>query len=126
MRPRYRLLAAPLLVLASVAHAAENRCGILSNPTPGNWWLADRDGEWVIGVQGGYQAEGMENMPEELFATGWVRTNGSYGYRCACLSLDRDRKTMRIRPIAASKALPMRKCTADRALAKALRAARAP
>ena len=27
--------------------------GWLQNPTPGNWWLVDRDGEWTIGTQGG-------------------------------------------------------------------------
>lgn len=31
----------------------ENRCGWVDNPTPANWWLTDRDGEWVIGVPGG-------------------------------------------------------------------------
>ena len=27
---------------------AERRCGWLSNPTPANYWLSDRDGEWTI------------------------------------------------------------------------------
>jgi Protein of unknown function (DUF4087) len=36
----------------------ETRCGWFSNPTPANASLFDRDGEWIIGVQGGYQAEG--------------------------------------------------------------------
>src|SRR5262245_20967552 len=33
----------------------ERRCGWVDNPTPSNWWLVDRDGEWEIGLQGGYQ-----------------------------------------------------------------------
>ena len=103
------------------ARAAEKRCGILVNPTPANWWLNDRDGEWTIGVQGGYQAEGMENMPESLFEKGWVRTNGYYGHRCACLTLDSQRSTMRILRIRGAQALAMRKCTADKALQKALK-----
>ena len=37
---------------------SEMRCGWFSNPTPGNASLYDRDGEWIIGVQGGYQADG--------------------------------------------------------------------
>jgi hypothetical protein len=34
--------------------AEENRCGWFSNPTPGNAWLKDRDGEWTIGTQGNH------------------------------------------------------------------------
>ena len=124
---RVSLLALPLvLALANSAQAAENRCGILSNPTPANWWLDDRDGEWTIGVQGGYQAEGMENMPESLFGPGWIAVNGDYGYRCACLKVDTDRKTSRIRQIHAARPLPMRKCEADKALKKAVKNARMP
>ena len=37
---------------------SEMRCGWFSNPTPANASLYDRDGEWIIGVQGGYQADG--------------------------------------------------------------------
>ena len=98
----------------------------VSNPTPANWWLDDRDGEWTIGVQGGYQAEGMENMPESLFGPGWIAVNGDYGYRCACLKVDTDRKTSRIRQIHAARPLPMRKCEADKALKKAVKNARMP
>ncbi|HYG29015.1 MAG TPA: DUF4087 domain-containing protein, partial [Allosphingosinicella sp.] len=53
-----------LLFLAAAALAAapqsptQRRCGWLDNPTPANWWLTDRDGEWLIGAQGGYQAPG--------------------------------------------------------------------
>jgi hypothetical protein len=38
--------------------AEENRCGWFSNPTPGNAWLEDRDGEWTVGIQGNHEAEG--------------------------------------------------------------------
>ena len=44
----------------SAQRAPERRCGWLQNPTPANWWLVDRDGEWILGVQGGYQAPGMD------------------------------------------------------------------
>lgn len=108
------------LAFAIPAGAAENRCGILSNPTPANWWLTDRDGEWIIGVQGGYQAEGIENIPEEFFEDGWISVNGSYGYRCGCLSVATDRKAMRIREVYGARALSMRRCNADKALQKAL------
>src|SRR5690349_18304425 len=59
-------------VPSSAAHPAEGpdpssakflrRCGWVDNPTPSNWWLVDRDGEWEIGLQGGYQAKG--DMPD--------------------------------------------------------------
>jgi len=120
IRPALLAIAATMLV-AAPAMAREKRCGVLVNPTPANWWLTDRDGEWTIGVQGGYQAEGMENMPEALFDKGWVRTNGYYGHRCACLTVDSQRSTMRILRIHGSEALSMRKCTADKALQKALK-----
>jgi Protein of unknown function (DUF4087) len=109
-------IGAAATLLVHPALAAENRCGILTNPTPANWWLRDRDGEWTIGAQGGYQAEGIENIPESLFEHGWVRTNGSYGYRCACLSVETDRKTMRVRRVLSGRPLPMRRCDADPAL----------
>ncbi|MCB2078216.1 MAG: DUF4087 domain-containing protein [Novosphingobium sp.] len=110
--------------LASVAlasaRAPEKRCGILANPTPANWWLNDRDGEWIIGTQGGFQAEGIDVMPESFYKKGWVRTNGNYGYRCACLTVDSDRKNKRITRIRSAQALPMKRCNADKALQRAL------
>ncbi len=38
--------------VATGAQAAENRCGYIENPTPGNWWLTDADASWTIGTQG--------------------------------------------------------------------------
>jgi hypothetical protein len=32
---------------------AEERCGWLENPTPGNFWLKDPHGLWTISAQGG-------------------------------------------------------------------------
>ncbi|MCB2049324.1 MAG: DUF4087 domain-containing protein [Novosphingobium sp.] len=109
------------LVIGPVSSAAaapntENRCGYLSNPTPGNWWLTDRDGEWTIGAQGGYQADGLDVLPESFYEKGWVKTNGWYGYRCACLTVTTDRKAMRIKRIYGGKPLPMKRCTADKAI----------
>lgn len=108
------VLAAALVGVPAVA--AENRCGIFTNPTPGNFWLRDAAGEWTIGVQMGYQAEGIENIPESFYEQGWVRTNGYYGHRCACLSVDSDRRSMRIRRIHSVRTLPMKRCDADPAL----------
>ncbi|MCB2064775.1 MAG: DUF4087 domain-containing protein [Novosphingobium sp.] len=97
----------------------EKRCGYLANPTPANWWLTDRDGEWIIGVQGGYQAEGLDVLPESFYEKGWIRTNGYYGYRCACLTVTTDRKAMRIRRIYGGEPLAMKRCKQDKALGRA-------
>ena len=110
----------PFLLAAGTAQAAEKRCGMLTNPTPANWWLTDRDGEWTIGVQGGYQADGIDNIPASFFEDGWVRTNGYNGYRCGCLSVDTDRKTMRVLRVHSAESLPMRRCDADKALSRQL------
>ena len=91
----------------------ENRCGWFANPTPGNAWLTDKDGEWLIGAQGGYQAEGdwAEFSDDE-----WVKTNGYYGYGCACMQVTVDRKNMKILKISSATAKPLSACRNDKAL----------
>lgn len=94
---------------------AERRCGWLSNPTPANYWLTDRDGQWIISSQGGYHAEGWDEMPD-MTTRSWVGTNGSYGYGCACLTVTTDRRTSRIRRIFSATPVPLRQCRNDRTL----------
>ena len=95
----------------------EMRCGWFSNPTPGNVWLYDRDGEWTIEVQGGYQVEGDWEWPN--FAPGqWVKTNVHYGYGCACLRMRVDKETNRALEIKTSRARPLSVCRQDKALKK--------
>src|SRR5215813_5295508 len=96
--PKYRFLITIVLLTTAFISAApgssttleksEVRCGWFSNPTPANASLFDREGEWIIGVQGGYQAEGdwPSFSPKQ-----WVETNGHYGYGCACLRVKVDR-----------------------------------
>jgi Protein of unknown function (DUF4087) len=112
---RYLLLF--LIFIAFPASAAERRCGWLANPTPANYWLNDRQGEWIISEQGGYQADGMDHMPD-MTTRGWVKTNGYYGYGCACMTVDTDRKTKRITNIVSAIPRPLRQCRADRLLTK--------
>ena len=102
---------------ASTAQAAEeNRCGWFINPTPGNAWLKDRDGEWTVGIQGGEQTEG--GWPSFARAQ-WVATNGSYGYGCACMWVTVDRKEMRVLTIKSARALPLATCRNDLSIGKA-------
>lgn len=112
------VLAAGAGALASQAMAAENRCGWVQNPTPGNYWLDDRDGSWTILTQGSdLEPDGIDNMPD--FSAGpFMKTNGYYGYACACMSVETDAAEMRITEIRSVKQLPLSKCKNDRTLPK--------
>ncbi|HTU12298.1 MAG TPA: DUF4087 domain-containing protein [Allosphingosinicella sp.] len=106
-------IALAMLAPAQSPAGAERRCGWLSNPTPANYWLTDRDGEWTISSQGGYHAQGWDEMPD-MTTRGWVGTSGSYGYGCACLNVTTDRASGRITRIYGATPVPIRQCRADR------------
>jgi hypothetical protein len=97
------------------ANALETRCGWLANPTPANWYLKDTDGTWILSAQGGYQASGMENIPD-LDGPEYVRTNGNYGYACACLDVDTDSNQMRITRVQNTEQLSVSTCQQDQNL----------
>ena len=109
--------AAPAPPTAAVATAAQGqrRCGWLNNPTPANWWLTDRDGQWILGTQGADQAPGMDEMPD-MSTAGWVETNGPYGYGCACMTIVHDPATRRVTRIADATPKPLKQCQSDRSL----------
>ena len=96
----------------------ETRCGWFSNPTPANVWLYDREAEWTIGLQGGYQVPG--DWPWPTFKPGqWVVTNaGDHGYGCACLKLRVNKRTHQVLEIRSSRARPLLQCRQDPALKK--------
>ena len=95
----------------------ETRCGWFSNPTPANMWLYDREGEWTIGVQGGYQVEGDWDWPS--FKDGqWVETNGHYGYGCVCMQVRVNRKAKKVLEIKSSRTRPLAACRRDPSLKK--------
>ena len=100
---------------AGVALALENRCGWFHNPTPNNASLTDRDGEWVVSTQGGDSAEG--DWPVFTDAQ-WKKTNGHYGYGCACMKVVVDRSDQRVLRIASAVAKPLKACREDRTLPK--------
>ena len=96
-----------------LAHAADRTpilCGWFDNPTPGNAWLTDRDGEWTLGTQGGEQAEG--DWPQ-FAANRWVETNGSHGHGCACMRVVVDREAREIRRIIDAWSRPLSACRQD-------------
>lgn len=119
---KMRLTAAIIIVaFAASAHAAhlQKRCGWLVNPTPANWWLNDRDGEWILSVQGGYQADGLDNIPDMSEHGQWIVTNAAdYGYGCACLTVTVVHGTHRVKQVLAAEALPLSRCNSDRSLRK--------
>ena len=96
----------------------EKRCGWIANPTPANWTLQDRDGEWLLGAQGSYQAPGLDRIPD-LTTSQWVVTNGSsYGYGCACMSVATNRRSRRVTRLFSIQQLPLKTCRADKTLPK--------
>ena len=95
--------------------SAEERCGWLENPTPGNWWLKDRHGLWIISVQGGPYAEGVEKLPQPS-PDRFVTTNGHYGYSCACLRGTFDAHAQTRKHIESACRSPLSVCRNDKAL----------
>jgi uncharacterized protein DUF4087 len=129
MSTRHRLLIVSLTLLVAVAlgsgHSAsfgqpvvdkvETRCGWFSNPTPANASLYDSQREWIISVQGGYEAEGdWPDIPRKQ----WVKTNVHYGYGCACMRVTVDAEASKVTKIVSSSARPLSACRRDRALKK--------
>lgn len=98
---------------AEPALRTQTLCGWFQNPTPGNVWLQDRNAEWVIGIQGGHQAEG--DWPE-FTASEWVNTNRSYGYGCACIKGIVNNETHEVVSIVSARAQSLSVCRRDRAL----------
>jgi hypothetical protein len=98
---------------APVPAKFETRCGWFINPTPANASLEDKDGEWIIAVQGGYQAEGdwPAFKPRQ-----WVETNVHYGYGCACMRVKVDRESRRVLEIKSAYARSLAACRRDRKL----------
>ena len=95
--------------------APETICGWFDNPTPQNASLWDKDGEWTVGVQGGFQAEG--DWPGPFDSKHWVSSgNADYGFGCACLKADLDRDQQMVLTILSAKVKPLSACREDKAL----------
>lgn len=116
MNAMFRTLSALLLCLllggvSAQAAEAVTRCGWFHNPTPGNATLVDAAGEWIIGTQGGHQADGDWPAFE---GREWVRTNvGSYGYGCACIKLLAKPGSFDVERIVSARVRPLQQCRRD-------------
>ncbi|MDO6414381.1 DUF4087 domain-containing protein [Sphingomonas sp. BIUV-7] len=102
---------------AKLAPTLETRCGWFVNVTPGNFELDDAQGQWTLAQQGGYQAEGLDALPD-MSAKGWVAINGPHGHSCACMTVSVDRSTMLVTHFYAARPVPLERCRADRRLPK--------
>lgn len=105
------------LAVADVAaqQRSEQRCGWFVNPTPANAWLIDKAGEWIISAQGGLQAEG--DWPS-FASSRRVKTNGHYGYGCACRKVITEKNEMRVTRILSAASRPVSVCRRDKALSR--------
>lgn len=105
------------LMASGQAPKLETRCGWYANPTPANHSLFDKSGEWIIGIQGGYQ---LEDFNAPLFKKNqWVLTNtGDYGYGCACFRMRVDQETHHVLEIKSASARALSVCRNDKALRK--------
>jgi hypothetical protein len=119
MSPRAAGLGLAIALVAAApsgAATAEERCGWLENPTPGNLWLRDAHGLWIISAQGGPPADGTEKLPEPA-ADHFVATNGHYGYSCACVTGVFDAQTERVARVDAGRVMSLSVCRGDKTLA---------
>jgi hypothetical protein len=103
------LVAAPAMA-DDAAKALQLRCGWFDNPSPANATLSDADGEWLIGMQGGHQAEG--DWPR-FSRSQWVKSNRSYGHGCACMRVEVDPASHEVRRIASARARALDACRKD-------------
>lgn len=111
-----RLFFASILFLAGPTAFAkpETRNGWYVNETPGNMALIDRDSEWIIGVQGGSQADWQTDV--DFFANDdqFVQSNPPHGYACVSMRVESDHKTKRILKVLGGRQLRLKDCLEDR------------
>jgi hypothetical protein len=111
-----------LTVLTQTALAkVQAYCGWIDNPTPANFYLTDATASWIIGEQGGHQAEGDVSFPDS--DDEFVKTNGSYGYFCGCLQAETSvqGEDHLITKIVSSQAQSLSACLGDSRLSQSYR-----
>lgn len=99
--------------------SAEYRCGWLDNPAPDVYQFIDKQATWTIMQRGGYSipATSIINLPKQQ-PNEFVRTNGSYGYSCNCMSVTSDARSKRITSIVyKGKQVLLKRCLEDKSIA---------
>ncbi|EIK97661.1 hypothetical protein PMM47T1_04094 [Pseudomonas sp. M47T1] len=108
------LLTVSLTSLANAAQPAEERlCGWYENSAPRVINLIDHEGSWKIATADGYNAPGQKPV---FRSSQWIRTNGDYGYGCACVSGELDEQTHTVNAITTATARTLSACRADTTL----------
>jgi hypothetical protein len=112
-----------LALWIAVPAAAETRCGWYHNPTPGNVFLEDADGQWWFSSQGSAPVAGFEDAYTPAFDNrlridyaGQVTQR--YGYSCACAegTFDGSRPQDNVLSIRSLTEIPLARCEQDPAL----------
>lgn len=107
------LIASSLFAANAEAAGPLTRCGWVSNPTPGNWYLSDSDGDWTLATQGSdEEAMGMDVIGD-ISAGDYEATNGNYGYACGCMKVRDDPASMRILEVFSFRQSKLAKCEKD-------------
>jgi hypothetical protein len=113
--PRIAALALVAAQFCAGAALAEIRCGYLNNPTPGNNWLTDGEGDWIMTTQGDDRDPGMDAIGD-FSAREFVTTNGAHGYACGCIDGAFDAKAMTVVKIERFRQKPLSACRKDKKL----------
>jgi Protein of unknown function (DUF4087) len=93
---------------------AKLRCGWWDNPTPGNVFFTDRDGDWTFAMQAMYEAEGrfwVDYKPAEGAPRG-----ASHEHVCVCGRMQLDPDSRLARSVTDLHARPLKACRTDPAL----------
>jgi hypothetical protein len=88
----------------------------LTNPTPGNLLLIDKDASWWITSQGEAMGPNAEGAVPDFDLREFVTTQSSYGYGCACLNVVTDTARQRITRVISAENLSLARCRNDRTL----------
>jgi hypothetical protein len=89
------------------------RCGWWDNPTPGNVFFTDRDGEWTVAMQGMYEADGdWPNFARDQTAP----RDAPHRHGCACARMQADPQSHLVSRFTDAHARPLKVCRSDAAL----------
>jgi hypothetical protein len=112
------MISGSCLFFNNMAIASENRCGWLGqNIAPDYWWLSDAKATWIFPLQGDDEVDMDSADKIPMFDDKeFIKTNGSFGYGCACLTVTTDQASKRILRIHKGKQLPLKKCEDDKKL----------
>ena len=107
------LIASCLVSANASAGGPLTRCGWVSNPTPGNWYLTDGDGDWTLATQGSDEEAAGMDVIGDISAGDYKATNGNYGYACGCMKVSDDPANMRITEVFSFRQSKLAKCAND-------------